>query len=228
MKTKDLTIIVSSCLVKEIRLEYLKKTIISLRKIFVDSFIVVCFDKKGIEKMENVDVCITHDKGLGYSFNYGSLCKNDLILQIEDDWLLTDELSPNNVEKILDEIYAILLESKSIVSITYDPSTTKIGEYNSWPIGCKTVDSPFPHIEKNRPTDMEISTNPWLIYYYSNWPHFKLKSFYSDLPYVENIDVPQVEITMCKKFIKSGYTYKFYKHFFYHIGAVTCHDQVLA
>lgn len=222
MKTSDLTIVISSCLVKSVRLEYLKQTIQAIRQIFKDSYLIVCFDKVGVPELDQVDLCLTHNEGLGKSFNLGiEKSPNELILQIEEDWLLMSDLNETTVTKFLDDVYQILKSNKSIVHVYGDPQSTPIGKYTSWPIGVQNIPTPLPHIQKNKPTMAMAKSEPWLMYYYSNWPHFKLKSFLKDLPYKENCGPPQVELTMCRNFLESSYVQKFYKHIFKHIGKIS-------
>ena len=66
----NLSIIISSFLKVNERLDILKRVIINLRDYFPKSEIIVLFDKFGVDSLEGVDKCITHNKGLGYTFKF--------------------------------------------------------------------------------------------------------------------------------------------------------------
>jgi hypothetical protein len=206
------TTIIVSCLIKHQRFEYLKETILGIKKMFGESCdeIIVLFDKIGIDKMVGVNKCITHNCGLGYSFNEGiRQAKNELILQIEDDWI------PNPIFKSFEQgihnmAYNILKSKKGIVRLYPDPIHSKPDpNINGWILGVKIWNNPCFHLELVKPKKEELNKHWLFSYYYTNAPQFKLKSFVDDIGYYkENCSPPEVESDISKKFMFSEIDYK--------------------
>lgn len=198
------TTIIVSCLVKHIRLEYLKLTIKGIRDFFGDACdeIIVLFDKVGIDKMVGVDLCITHNNGLGYSFNEGlTLAKNELVLQIEDDWV-PHPLFKNVEHGIHNLAYDILKKKKGIVRLYQDPIHSK--HIPGSQLGVKVCTDPCYHLEIIKADKNDMYDHKKYGYYYSNAPQFKLKSFLSDIgKYLESSRPPLVERDIAKKFLAS-------------------------
>lgn len=155
----------------------------------------------------NVDICITHNKGLGYSFNEGiRLAKNEMVLQIEDDWI------PRQIIKsaeygIHNIAYNILKKKKGIVRLYQDPIYTNvIGSH----LGAKLCIDPHYHLEAIKANKNDMYKHLTNGYYYSNAPQFKLKSFVTDIGmYPESVPPPIVETDIAKKFLASD-EYKIY------------------
>lgn len=214
MKNIKFTTIIASCLIKHQRFEYLRETISGIKKMFGDSCdeIIVSFDKIGIDRMAGVDKCIIHNNGLGFSFNEGiRQAKNELILQIEDDWV------PNHIFKGFEQgihqmAYNIMKEKKGVVRLYPDPIHSKPDpNINGWILGVKIWNNPCFHLELIRPQTDEINKHWLFSYYYTNCPQFKLKSFVDDIGYYkENCSPVDVETDISMKFLKSDPDYKVY------------------
>lgn len=206
------TTIIVSCLIKHQRFEYLKETILGIKKMFGESCdeIIVLFDKIGIDKIVGVDKCIVHNNGLGYSFNEGlKQAKNELILQIEDDWV------PNYIFKEFEQgihnmAYDILKAKKGIVRLYPDPIHSKPEpNINGWILGVKIWNNPCFHLELVKPQKENINKHWLFSYYYTNAPQFKLKAFAEDIGYYkENCPPPEVESDISQKFLNSDVDYK--------------------
>jgi hypothetical protein len=206
------TTIIASCLIKHNRFEYLKQTVCGIKKLFGDSCdeIIVLFDKIGIEKMVGVDKCVIHNNGLGYSFNEGlKLAKNEMILQIEDDWV------PNYIFKNFEQgvhinAYNILKFKKGIVRLYPDPIHSKPEpNINGWILGNNICMNPCFHLELIKPKKEDINKHWLYSYYYTNCPQFKLKSFANDIGfYRENCTPVEVETDISKRFLESDIDYK--------------------
>jgi hypothetical protein len=214
MKDIKFTTIIVSCLIKHERFIYLKETIAGIKKMFGDSCdeIIVLFDKIGIDKMVGVNKCITHNNGLGFSFNEGlKQAKNELILQIEDDWV------PNYIFKHFEQgihkmAYDIMKQKKGVVRLYPDPIHSKPDpNINGWILGVKIWNKPCFHLELVKPKKEEINKHWLYSYYYTNCPQFKLKSFVEDIGYYkENCSPVEVEQDISRKFLNSENDYKVY------------------
>lgn len=197
------TTIIASCLAKHARFEYLKKTINGVKSFFGDACdeIIVLFDKIGIDKMMDVDICVTHNNGLGYSFNEGiRLAKNEMVLQLEDDWI-PNQLLKETEKGIHNIAYDILKKKKGVLRLYCDPLHNKIvGSH----LGAKICIDPHYHLEIIK-ADKNVMYDRFKYgYYYSNAPQFKLKSFVTDIGlYPESASPPIVETTIGKKFLAS-------------------------
>jgi hypothetical protein len=160
--------------------------------------------------MVGVNKCITHNKGLGYSFNEGiKQAKNELILQIEDDWV------PNYIFKGFEQgihkmAYNILKQKKGVVRLYPDPIHSKPDpNINGWILGIKVCNDPCFHLELVKPKREEIKKHWLYSYYYTNAPQFKLKSFSEEIGYYkENCSPPEVEGDISQKFMNSNIDYK--------------------
>lgn len=200
-----LSIAIASCLNSEERKEYLDRCIKNISELFKNKNIeiLIGFDKYGKE----IDgaKCYTHNNGMGHSWNWAiEEAKNDFILQIEDDWIV--EIAQGNMENMpteesffnhLNNRIDILREFGGIYRFTSVDN-------EHWSSG-KTIrkKNDYEYIELNRPK--KFNENTWDMYYYSNQPHLKTKSFIKNVgKYIENSPPHIVEIDMCKKYYNSG------------------------
>lgn len=199
----NISVVIASCLNKPEREGYLKKSIESIYKNMKNFEIIVCFDKYG-KDIDGVK-CYTHDKGMGHSWNSGIRnAENNLILQIEDDWVL--EVGGRNEKNIPNrESFFYHLENRINIVEKSDGlfKFTNIDD-EFWPPGKIKHDfDGYKCKELRRP----LTFNPlsWDMYIYSNQPHLKKKSFHEDVGYyVENCPPSIVEIDMCKKVFNSN------------------------
>lgn len=191
------SIVIASCLNKPEREIYLTKVLEALRKSFPKVEILIAFDKKG--KIIPGCRCYIHNKGLGHSFNWGMKnASNDLILQMEDDWIILDELFKN----IQTWIKVVSTQGGNLrlthpVPKEWIPGKTEI-----------KMDGTV-YYELNKPRIPEhwkcIDVNNWNIYYYSNHPHIKNRKIHDKIGYyIEGASVPDVEIDMCIKYLRGN------------------------
>lgn len=223
------TTVIVSCLVKHIRFEYLKRTIKGIKEFFGDSCdeIIILFDKVGIDRMTGVDLCITHNNGLGYSFNEGlKRAKNELVLQIEDDWI-PHSLFKNVEHGIHNLAYDILKKKKGVVRLYQDPIHSK--HISGSQLGVKVCTDPCYHLEIIKANKNDMYNHKTYGYYYSNAPQFKLKSFSTDIGnYLESARPPMVERDIAKKFLASDdYRIFYIFSFFCIIGFDSIRDYSL-
>ena len=224
---KNLSIIIASYLRFEERLDILKRTIKNLRKYFPLSEIIVLFDKLGIENVEGADICITHDNGLGYSWNYGvDIAKNNYILQTEDDWIFRDLITKNITNDLLNKSFKLLNNDK-VECVRMDGAMfSKIGGSMGYPLGHqKKIYENLEYYIYNIPTEDDVKRNGWLKYYFCNHPHLKLKSKIKNFKYIENERPNKVETDACLKWRTNKYNCAYIslfenkdKSYFKHIG----------
>lgn len=200
----NVSIVICSCLNKPARVEYLDKCVENINQVFgPDMDILIAFDKYGKE----IDGarCYTHDHGMGHGWNWGiKNAKNDLILQIEDDWIV--EIGGNNEKEIptLERFYYHLgnrikvvnqfggIFKFTFINDEYYPSGKTPQEYEG-----------YNFLEYNRP--QSYVNNTWDMYYYANQPHLKKKKLHDKVGYyLEDAPPEKVEIDMCKKYYDSG------------------------
>jgi len=197
----NLSIIISSYLKLKERFDILKRVIVNFRKYFPKAEIIVMFDKFGVEEMENVDKCIIHNNGLGYSWNYGiKIAKNDYILQTEDDWIIKNFININIINSLVNKSY-ILLKNDLVECVRLDAAMfSYIGGSDGYPLGY--IEKKYEDINYfiyNIPTDEDVKQNGWLKYYFCNHPHLKLKSKLTNFKYKENVRPNIVEYDICKQ-----------------------------
>lgn len=211
-----ISIVISSCLNKEERKEYLLKVVCGLRIVFRDSEIIVCFDKYGESKIDGADVCYTHNNGLGHSWNWGiKNSSNDFVLQMEDDWILKEkyfgiftDIVNNGIEVI--KRFGGIFRLENMEKDWWTPGNTKKNIGNN----C--------FFELNKPKKVNWG-NDYLMYYYANHPQLKSKNIHKDKIglFLENSPPHEVESDMCKKFFDSGEKVFFIKeNTFFHIGDI--------
>lgn len=206
-----ISIVMSSCLNKEIRKEYLTRSIKSIREnLGNDIEILIGFDKFG----DTIDgcKCYTHEKGLGHSFNWGiSNAKNDFVLQTEDDWIIgvDKDIFVNDLKnkiKILNE-FGGFFKFTNLDDKEYRAGKKQL-EYNK-----------YEFLEWNKTNRFMFGTNN--MYRYSNQPHIKKRNFHDDIKhyYVENKPPNVVELDMCYKFqISNNRVFSYPSSIFLHIG----------
>jgi glycosyltransferase involved in cell wall biosynthesis len=196
-RTIPFSVVIASCLNKPERENYLIKTVEAIRKAFPKVEILIAFDKKG--KTIPGCRCYTHNKGLGHSFNWGMKnASNDLILQMEDDWIVREELV-NNIQTWL----KIVSTQGGHLRLTHPIPREWIPGKTE-----KKIDDTV-YYELNKPRIPEhwkyIDVNNWNIYYYCNHPHVKNRKIHDRIGYyAEGVSVPEVEIDMCIKYLKGN------------------------
>ena len=224
---KNISIIIASYLRFSERLEILKRTIQNLRKYFPLSEIIVLFDKFGVENLDDVDKCIIHNKGLGYSWNYGiKIAKNDYILQTEDDWVLKTFITTNITNDLINKSFKLLINDK-VKCVRMDGAMFDIiGGSNGYPLGYeKKQYEDIEYYIYNIPTDKDIEKNGWLKYYFCNHPHLKIREKLLDFKYLENDRPNKVETQACLNWRQNKYNCAYIslfnkknKSYFKHIG----------
>jgi hypothetical protein len=195
----NLSIIISSFLKVNERLDILKRVIINLRNYFPKSEIIVLFDKFGVNSLEGVDKCITHNKGLGYTFNYGcDIASNEFILQTEDDWIIKPYITKEQVNYLLESSYNLLKNNK-MECIRIDAAMfSEIGKSIGYPLGYQEyIFNDIKYYIYNLPSDKDMENNKWLKYYFCNHPHFKLKKIMNKFKYIEDVPPNKVEHNAC-------------------------------
>ena len=214
----NLSVVIASCLNKPEREEYLYKSIESIRKYFgKDIEILIGFDKYGRE-IENTK-CYIHDKGIGHSWNWGiKESKNEIILQTEDDWIMSN----NDISFIMENF------EKRIEVIKNNGGMFQLDFINgirldSWKDGFKEFNEfDYKFYELNKPSLPISWWTDYRAYYYSNHPQLKIKSFIEKVgKYLEFSPPHEVEVNMCQKYHKSGERVFFSKFdTFIHIGEI--------
>jgi glycosyltransferase involved in cell wall biosynthesis len=201
MSQQKVSVVIASCFLVPERLKYLTLTVARLKEKLLKFYnddrncfeIIVCVDKSedDIRHLE-VDKVYYHKKGLGHSFNMGiELASNELILQIEDDWLV------NHREWDLDMIYNVLQKSSTnAIFKVYPEPSSKIYKCDS---------------------ENKVIYNGTMHPVYSNWPHFKLKSAFTG-KYVENRAPPLVEVNMVEQYHRNRWDAYHISCYFQHIG----------
>lgn len=222
-----ISIIISSCLNKPERKEYLKDVLIEFKRIIPYAEILVAFDKYG-EKMECVDKSIVHNNGLGYSWNWGiKEAKNDFILQTEDDWILKFDGDCENKECNNSESFLDILKKRINVVEKYG-GIYKFDnmDVDWWKAGNSETDCDgYKFFELNKP--IKYVHNNLSMYYYSNHPHLKSKKLHEKIGYyLEGMAPHFVEEEMCKRYYFSGEKIFFSKYkVFEHLGHVSARDK---
>ena len=216
-----LSIVVCSCLNKPEREDYLKRNLDKIYEVFQNSGIpfeiLIGFDKYG----KDIDGarCLTHDKGMGHSWNWGiKNAQYDYILQTEDDWAIkTDQDRVPDIETflyLLKKRMQVIDKYNGIFRFTYTDD-------EFWSSGKKQMnDFDYDFLELNKPKEYKNFT--WDMYYYTNHPHLKKKNLHEKVGYyLENEPPHMVEIDMCEKYFNSGER-TFVSPFFtiVHIGSV--------
>jgi len=225
------TTVIASCLANPDRLTYLKQTIAEVRAMFPNTCneIIVLFDKIGLPQVYGATKCITHNKGLGFSFNEGiRQASNDLVLQMEDDWIKNFNVSDIS-DGFIDNVYKLLKAKKGILRtynepLFYDYSKKIAG----WVPKCHIYSDPVHHVELIKATSEEIKERWNLRYRFNNSPHFKLKSFLKDVgEYSVNVAPPYVETDMLDLYDKSDYSVFYMNLLFCHNGWTSIRDVKL-
>jgi hypothetical protein len=151
-----------------------------------------------------------HDNGLGYTFNNGrSLCSNNFILLIEDDWIITE---PEYLKEKLYKILDLVKDKNTIVDLYLGPYK----EYFGKKIKINVKEDKENEIIEYTPVD-----NKFYKFTYSNHPHIITKDF--DYQYSENVSPYKCETTYATDIFKRKYPIIFHKHpiikkFTMHIG----------
>lgn len=228
-----LSIAIAGCLRIPERIAYLRSTMTALLYHFPDADYLIGLDNtsddmgKEVEKEYPMARVKTHTQGLGHSWNWGiQQAKNDVVLQMEEDWLCTHCWNKDKDNDLTQKIeYGIrkINEGANIVlkldngmgigappKSPYQPGWT---EYEKCPLTGKQVYE----LNKPKPKDWYKGWNP---YFYSNHPHLKHKRFHAIVgwfsekqqilaelrPYYTasaaiNHVVPRTEFDMCRKVI---------------------------
>jgi hypothetical protein len=197
---ENLSVVIASCLVKKIRENYLERTIACLRHELPGAEILVAFDKVGKDHLDGCQ-CYTHNCGLGGSFNWGlTHATHDIVLQMEDDWLLETGIAP----QLYTWIRLVRQHSGIFSLMARDPAIWRPGTIQQ-----AYEDRPYLILNKPRvPDHWPVPTEwNWNIYFYSNHPHLKQRRLHLDPdllgPYIENQPPDRVEINMCHRYLNS-------------------------
>lgn len=202
---KNFSIIIASYLGKKFegdvqRLDVLIVTVKNLRFYFPEAEIIVMFDKVGVEKIEGADICVTHQNGLGYSWNKGmELAKNEYILQTEDDWIIQKKNRPGNlkedtllIQNYINKCFNFIDKNKfSCIRLDKGVFTSLPGD----PLTYNKLENKF--YKYNIPSEDLVKKNPWAKYYFCNHPHIKHKNINKIITYKENCPPYEVEEDIC-------------------------------
>ena len=201
----DISIVISSCLINQGKFDCLHRVIENLKYFLPNSDIVIGFDKVGPNELQkevlnnyNNTSYFIHSKGLGYSFNQGNkLCKHDIILQTEDDWIIDNKylITENDVKTLLFNCCLVLNKYKKSCVRLDGGMFDEIGGSDGYPLGWikHKYENKFFYYEYNLPNEEQIYSNFWLKYAFSNHPHLKFKNMTLENPYPEDIDPGQTE-----------------------------------
>jgi hypothetical protein len=215
----NVSVVISSCLVNSGKFNCLHNVIDNLRYFLPDIEIIIGFDKVGpnndqkeiLNSYTNL-VYFTHAKGLGFSFNEGSrLSKHKIVLQIEDDWIISNRYleNSNDVKILLFNCYLVLNKYKNThACVRLDGGMfDEIGGSDGYPLGSvkHQYNNKFIYYEYNLPTEQQMNDNWWLHYAFSNHPHLKFKNTTLSNPYPEDIDPGSLENTYSVEWILKNY-----------------------
>lgn len=217
-----ISVVISSCLNKPERFDYLKRTVESIVENIPFAEILIGFDKNVCIEIDGI-ISHCHNKGLGHSWNWGiKEASYDYVLQMEDDWeIVFSEKCKNkkelcyHIEKRID----ILENLGGIYKFDFPPPIRR----NIWHAGFTKVNN-FNYLFFEQKRSLKIS-DWWKdpqIYLYTNRPHLKNKKVYKEMgEYEENVLPPVVEVFACKKFFEARGK-AFFSDFdlFKHIGDV--------
>ena len=200
---QNISVVISSCMVDINRKYCLFRTVKNILFYLPNSEIIICFDKKGLNidefienKITNIKL-INHDRGLGHSFNYGSqVSKNNIILQIEDDWIIQNKniLNKTDFKNLLFKCLLVLKEDKQSCVRLDGAMFDEIGGSNSYQNGYTALtNDKFNYYKYNLPTKQQMDNNFWLHYAFCNHPHLKLKENVIKNPYPELCNPGELE-----------------------------------
>ena len=207
---KNFSIIIASYLGKKFegdvqRLDVLTVTVKNLRFYFPEAEIIVMFDKIGVEKVEGADICVTHQNGLGYSWNKGmELAKNEYILQTEDDWIIQKKNRPGNlkedtllIQNYINKCFNFIDKNKnSCIRLDKGVFTSLPGN----PLTYKKINDKI--YKYDIPSEDLVKKKPTAMNYFCNHPHIKHRDINKIIIYKENCPPYQVERDMCHKWRK--------------------------
>jgi len=190
-----ISIVISSNLQNKEYLGVLTKTIQNLRNYLPNSEIIIGFNKEGIPSVDGADLVFTHNQGIGYSRNHGiEIAKNNLILQLEDNWIIDNVNGPEFYKIISKAVTILSKDQKSIIRLD--------NGYKKYPLNYNTHNNFITYYSYNLPNQDDIDNH---IHIYSVYPHLKLKKFAQEFKYLENIGPLEVESKYSQEWCKSKY-----------------------
>jgi hypothetical protein len=213
---KHITTVISSCLLIQEKFDCLIKVIDNINLFLPDTEIIVGFDKIGpnekqietLKKNRNLFFFV-HQNGLGHSFNYAhQIAKNEIILQIEDDWIIDNKYleTSEDVKKLFFNSYLVLDKHKNCCVRLDGGMFDEIGGSDGYHLGWKRhEENDFTYCSYNLPSKKQMNENHWLHYAFCNHPHLKFKEITLKMPYPEDINPAVLENDYSVKWILENY-----------------------